>query len=1100
MSFNSQAIKAFLKKGEIKKLFIEGLGWDAGQAAKDCEVQGTTYSLKVVASKAGFKVWHCELPGQNLPSRDEMKTVHRQLVKESYEHIIIFSSKDSKSQAWLWVRREANKPISYKHHLFNVSQEGESLTQKLRALYITFEEEESGVNIVDVTKRAKTAFDVEKVTKKFYQEFDKHRKVFLGFIDGIPVESDREWYASVMLNRLMFAYFIQKKGFLDSNPDYLKSKLKECQAKKGEDKFYSFYRLFLLRLFHEGLGMKKLNRPKGLEALLGNIPYLNGGMFDVHELEHPDRYGKTIEIKDEAFEKVFAYFDQYQWHLDERPLKNDKEINPDVLGYIFEKYINQKQMGAYYTKEDITEYISKSTIIPSIFESAKNKYSRPFESENSPVWNLLKDNPDDYIYKALSHGADIPLPDFVMLGFDVSKPDLAKRRDGWNRVASEEFALPTETWREVIARRQRYNDLRVKLESGDVRSIDSIVSLNLDIRQFATEVIDGSDDPELIWNIWESVSKISILDPTGGSGAFLFAALNILEPIYEACIDRMDALFREIKEHPRMTSFNQLKLNVDAHSNRKYFILKSIILNNLYAVDIMEEAVEICKLRLFLKLASQVEPDREKENYGIEPLPDIDFNICSGNALVGYATYEEVKNAITSGLDFEDAMTNISSKAGDLQQAFDKFRKLQTDGDGTQITAHKGSLLAKLKALEVELNIHLANESGVNVKDKNQFSTWEKSHQPFHWFIQFYGILSSGGFDVIIGNPPYVEYKDVKKVYKIKGYITEDCGNLYAYTCERCVSLANKRGRNGLIIPVASVCTDGYGPLRDVWLSAGSIVVSSFNDRPGKLFDGLEHIRLCIVLLSKSESAVHSIHSSAYNKWATEAREHIFKTLSYTDTTSFRRSGSIPKIGSFIESDILKKTAAYKQLQNYVLEKGANCIFYTRKLSWFVQILDFVPGMKDARGRSREPSELKEIYFFNEKHRNAYLCVLNSSYFYWLLTVWSDCRNLNRREILSVPFDVEKADASTLKKLDVLADLLMQDLRKNSREIEMNYKEWGAMKIQCIYPKHSKNLIDRIDEVLASYFGLNEEELDFIKNYEIKFRLGRMTDDEEGFN
>ena len=254
MSFSAQAIKSFLKKGEIRKLFIEGLGWDGGKSTKDCKVGHDTNSLKEVAVKAGFKVWLCEMPGQKLPTREETKAVHRQLVKESYEHIIIFASKDSKSQAWLWVRREANKPISYKHHLFNISQDGESLTQKLRALYIAFEEEEAGVDIVDVTTRAKKAFDVEKVTKKFYQEFDKHRKVFLGFIEGIPVEADREWYASVMLNRLMFAYFIQKKGFLDSNQDYLKTKLKECQTKKGEDKFYSFYRIFLLRLFHEGLG------------------------------------------------------------------------------------------------------------------------------------------------------------------------------------------------------------------------------------------------------------------------------------------------------------------------------------------------------------------------------------------------------------------------------------------------------------------------------------------------------------------------------------------------------------------------------------------------------------------------------------------------------------------------------------------------------------------------------------------------------------------------------------------------------------------------------------------------------------------------------
>ena len=61
---------------------------------------------------------------------------------------------------------------------------------------------------------------------------------------------------------------------------------------------------------------------------------------------------------------MFDFFESYQWHLDERPLRADNEINPAVLGFIFEKYVNQKQMGAYYTQEDVTEYISKSRIIP----------------------------------------------------------------------------------------------------------------------------------------------------------------------------------------------------------------------------------------------------------------------------------------------------------------------------------------------------------------------------------------------------------------------------------------------------------------------------------------------------------------------------------------------------------------------------------------------------------------------------------------------------------------------------------------------------------------------------------------------------------------
>jgi hypothetical protein len=122
--------------------------------------------------------------------------------------------------------------------------------------------------------------------------------------------------------------------------------MRTLQERKGKDKFLSFYRHFLLRLFHEGLGQPSRNAE--LDALLGKVPYLNGGLFDVHQLESDN---PSIEIPDKAFETIFDFFDAYRWHLDERPLRADNEINPDVLGYIFEKYINQKQVGAYYTKK-----------------------------------------------------------------------------------------------------------------------------------------------------------------------------------------------------------------------------------------------------------------------------------------------------------------------------------------------------------------------------------------------------------------------------------------------------------------------------------------------------------------------------------------------------------------------------------------------------------------------------------------------------------------------------------------------------------------------------------------------------------------------------
>ena len=74
-----------------------------------------------------------------------------------------------------------------------------------------------------------------------------------------------------------------------------------------------------------------------------------------------------------------------------------------MLGYIFEKYVNQKQMGAYYTKEDITGYISRNTVIPFLFDAAKKECPVAFGPDGG-VWRLLRDDPDRYIYPAVGHG------------------------------------------------------------------------------------------------------------------------------------------------------------------------------------------------------------------------------------------------------------------------------------------------------------------------------------------------------------------------------------------------------------------------------------------------------------------------------------------------------------------------------------------------------------------------------------------------------------------------------------------------------------------------------------------------------------------------
>ena len=684
-----QKISRHLKNFDLHTLFIEELGWDHGGADTEVTVANQTFVLEATAQKRGMVAYQYVAPTDDtFPDHPTRKKIEKIVAKTVREHIIVYAPPDRSTQYWQWVKREPGQPDRQRSESYrrgdigHRGDTGERLIQKLEHIVFTLDEEDD-ITISDVSGRVRAAFDVEKVTKKFYDRFKKEHRAFLGFIEGIQNIADREWYASLMLNRMMFIYFIQKRGFLDNNTDYLHNRLKKVQQQQGDGKFLGFYRLFLLRLFHEGLGQPEADRSPELTELLGRVPYLNGGLFDVHDLE---RDNPEIHIPDEAFERIFAFFDAYQWHLDDRPLRNDNEINPDVLGYIFEKYINQKQMGAYYTKEDITGYISRNTVIPFLFDRAKKDCAIAFKPDGG-VWRLLQDDPDRYFYEAVRHGITYDVHKKAALAEKRELPpeiaaglnDVGKRRD-WNRAAPADYALPTETWREHVARRRRYEEVRAKLAAGEVTSINDLITYNLDIEKFAQDVIAGSEGPELIRAFWKALTAVSILDPTCGSGAFLFAALNILEPMYTACLEAMqgfvDDLERSKRKHrpEKLSDFRKVLARMDEHAGEHYFILKSIIVNNLYGVDIMEEAVEICKLRLFLKLVAQLESYEQ-----IEPLPDIDFNIRAGNTLVGFTSLEEVKKVLSADLIRQLSLPQIEERAEIADRAFRKFREMQTE-------------------------------------------------------------------------------------------------------------------------------------------------------------------------------------------------------------------------------------------------------------------------------------------------------------------------------------------------------------------------------------------------------------------------------------
>ena len=1071
---NVRETRKYLKVFDFELLFVDQLGWDRYTDTLNIPIDETDYQLTTIAEKRGLVVFECPATkaDEHIPDYTTRRKIHKQVAKSVHEHLIIYTNLKRTIQIWQWVKHEQGKPIACREHRYESGQSGESLIQKLRTIAFTLEEEEK-LTIIDVSGRIQAAFDVEKVTKRFYDHFNKEHTAFLKFLNGIPDEEMQRWYASVMLNRLMFIYFIEKKGFLDDNESYLRSKLTESMGRGSN----LYYKEFLCPLFFEGFAKLEAERSREIRRLLGKIPYLNGGIFLKHQIE--TLYGEAIQIPDAAFEELFGFFERYHWHLDERPLRNDNEINPDVLGYIFEKYINQKQMGAYYTKEDITEYISKNTVIPLLFDKTQKACEIAFEG-NTAVWRLLQDEPNRYIYDAVKKGVKLELPPNITVGIG----DVSKRSD-WNTLAPEEYALPTEIWREVVARRQRYETVHTKLANGEIDSINDLITYNLNICQFTQDVIENCEGPELLRAFWKAITEVTVLDPTCGSGAFLFAALNILEPLYEACLDRMQAFLNEggvIPESRRSrkySDFREVLERIAQHPNREYFVLKSIIINNLYGVDIMEEAVEICKLRLFLKMVAQVEDVKQ-----VEPLPDIDFNIQAGNTLVGFATYNEVRNAIKSKLDFDNAMERIEEKANEIEKQSEQFRLQQTEYDGSVPLVDKQDLQNKFQVLEDELNGYLAGEYQINPNKKSDYQNWLALHKPFHWFIAFYGILQKGGFDVIIGNPPYRSYSKVKKEYCVieSNFRTIKCGNLYALVTEKAFDLVIKQGRFGVILPLSSTNADGNASLQSELRSFSTLYFSHFAVRPSKLFVGAD-MNLTIICGTRDSNGTQNYYTTPFLRWPSNFRPFLFSNFLYIRNEKTIKISGFAKFGNDLEISIWSKLFNGINTMSSVLTSGeigepqTQLAFHSFGRYWRKCIYEKL-------------SDNYQVFNINEKYSSCALCILNSqlSYWYWIMS--SDCYRFTKTDALNISMP-PKLDLSVYTKL---AEILMKSYEQNSLLQKKKARNGQIVTEKQFFPAKSKPIIDEIDHVLANHFNLTDEELDFIINYDIKYRLGLGSD------
>ena len=507
----------------------------------------------------------------------------------------------------------------------------------------------------------------------------------------------------------------------------------------------------------------------------------------------------------------------------------------------------------------------------------------------------------------------------------------------------------------------------------------------------------------------------------------------------------------------------------------------------------MEEAVEICKLRLFLKLVAQVDNADQ-----IEPLPDIDFNIRAGNTLVGYASLDEIRKSQAGTLGFgANEIKRIEDEVLAVEASFRVFRDQQTKHGGKVTAKDKKELRRRLAKLDAELDRYQAGEYRVNIEKQEDFDAWKASHQPFHWFVEFYGIMVSGGFDVIIGNPPWKEYAAVKKEYTVRGYATEGCGNLHNLCTERSLRIRQPNGWFSFIVQLPLVSSSRMAAARRVLAaSSGILHVIPFDDRPGKLFEGLQHCRSVIFLSAGTGSDNHELLTTRYQRWHTETRASLFSQFEFAKTSgAILFPGLFPKYATDMEAAVFRRVKGNSKTTIGAIASirdTPSFVFYQEATGYWVKATVGLPYYSKD-GVVGAPAHGRYVHCGNTDLAARISAILNSSLFYAYFIAYGDCFHLSDTLVESFPILESMAEDAELAEL---GRELNKSLKANAVRKTINTRDGSVIAYAEFFAAESKPIIDRVDQRLAELYGFTIPEADFVTNYDVKYRMGRDESDE----
>ena len=574
------------------------------------------------------------------------------------------------------------------------------------------------------------------------------------------------------------------------------------------------------------------------------------------------------------------------------------------------------------------------------------------------------------------------------------------------------------------------------------------------IRQFVLAPEEGVADipenkkPKLL----AALEEVKICDPAIGSGAFPMGLLNEL-------LHCREVLSGE-------------------HYDRAE-IKKSIIQNNIYGVDIEKGAVDIARLRFWLSIVVEEETP--------SPLPNLDYKIMQGNSLIesfegvdlSKLTYEKEykkdKGEITL---FDDEKNRLQKTVSLLLASYyscsdhDKKVRLRQEISNTinqqlEAQAYAPTILKKLKA--------------INLAENNQFFLWHT------WFSDVFNRDDKEGFDIVIANPPYgaklsPEEKDFFRrkhitAQSIKG-VQKGSWDSYTLFIELGYNLLRKDGAMTMIVPISLTSSDALSGVHRLFFeNCDDIKVSSYAVRPQPVFENAV-VNTSIFALKKTNRKCTNIHSTKmYRKGNNFNLQTLINSLEFVDVHEFILYGRIPKIGTNIERNILKKLFAYNKLQGYIKTSGSPIVYRFAGGRYFKVITNYSNG-----------SSAERTLYFDKKIANAIGCILSSNLSFWFYQIYSD--NLNWKNYEINEFRIPDLSDSDISVLNTIYGRYLADIEQNANvRISSGTSSYNVASFKEYKIGRSKAIIDEIDDYIGPLYGLTSEEIEFIKNYEIEFRM-----------